>query len=1033
MIELLARHRTAGNLLMLVLMLGGGLMATGVRRELYPDITPKKVEVRVPFPGASTEEVEESVCRPIEEALDAVQQVHELKSEARQGLALVTAEMVEGGDMTAFHADIDAEVAAITSFPEGVEEPVISRTGREDVVMAVLVGGFSDALDLYAYCDDLAVRLRRLPALSTVDLEGFSDRQLRVELDHAALVAHGLSVADVASAIAAESVDRPAGSVETDQRELSVRFTERRRTPQELADLVVRETAGGGRVTLGALGVVRDLFEDAEDRVEVDGRRVGRLVVRKAKTDDSLDVAQAVRDFVAAEQQRAPPGVTLWLTEDGSRGLRDQLQLVITNGWQGMLLVFLTMWLFFTPRLAFWVVLSLPVSFLGAFLFLPAAGLTINVMTLVGLLLALGILMDDGIVIAENVSSHLERGQEALRAAVDGTREVLPGVVSSFLTTVCVLGPLSVLEGDIGKVLGVVPVILVLVLVVSLAEAFWILPGHLAHALAHAGKAPGRFRRWFEGRVAALRDGPVQGLVALALERRYLFVGGMGALLLLALGLLASGRVAFQAFPSTEGDVLVSRVLMPPGTPLARTQEVVDQILAGLEATERELADQQPEGAALVELVNVRFNVNKDAHESGPHLATVAVDLLTTERRGSRLDDIQAAWAAHTGPVLDALSVTFVEPATGGPAGRAIEVRLVGEDLERCDRAAAEVLEWFAGFGGVSNLSDDLRPGRPELRVTMDSGARGLGLTAASLADQVSAAFLGRVADEIQVGADAYEVEVRLADGDRASVDDLAGFRVQLPGGGEAALGSVATIREGRGWSRIARVDGQRSVTITGDVDDRVTNTARLFAAFRTEFVPGFLERWPDLTLDLEGETSEGPKTMASMLQGMLLGVLGVYVLLSLQFRSYSEPLLIMVLIPLTLIGVLGGHLLLGYPFTLPSLLGYIALAGIVVNDSILLVTFTRQAIAAGKPAREAAREGSRARFRAVLLTSATTVVGLLPLLFETSVQAQMLKGLVISISFGMLASTVLVLMVVPALFAILDDLDLLGEPAAGH
>ncbi len=1025
MIGLAARHRTAANLLMALLLVAGVVVLPSIKREQKPDFTPSQVQVRVVYLGGTPEEVEESICRPIEDALESVQGIKSIDSEAQDGVGIVTIEKEDPSDLSAFAADIDSEVSAITSFPEGTEDPVISQLGRDSTVMAVLVGGFSDSTDLYAYCDDLATRLRRLPDVSTVDLEGFSDRQLRVELDAEKLLRHSLSVSDVAVAISAESVERPAGGLESDTAELTLRFTERRRSLRGLENLVVRQDAAGGNVLLGELGVVRDLFENPEERVEVDEERVGRVVVKKAKADDSILVSNSVQSFLEEERSRVSSSISLRTTQDGTKGLLDQLEIVITNGWQGILLVFATLWLFFSPRLAFWVVMSLPVSFLGAFVLMALLGVTINTISLVGFLLALGILMDDGIVIAENVIAHMQRGKGAMQSAIDGTAEVLPGVVSSFLTTLCVLGPLAFLDGDIGVVLGVIPVVLALVLIVSLVEAFWILPSHLGHSLAGYDPAKkSRFRAAFDGAFDWLRKQVVVRATKLVVQQRYLFSGVVAALLIASFALIVSGRVGFQAFPNSEGDVLEARVMMPPGTPLVRTQQVTKQLLEGLRIAEVEVG-KQPDGKKLVELVSVRYNVNDDTSSSGPHLATVSVDLLTTEERSSGLEQIKQAWRQGTGDVIDALAVSIMEPSAGGPAGRAIEVKVSGDDLSELDRAADSMTAWFRTIEGVSNLNDDLRRGKQEVQLQVKPEARALGLDADTIAGQVADAFLGRVVDEIQVGSDQYEVEIRLSDDDRRHLDDLEGFRIMLPEGGGVALGTVAELQLERGWSRIARAGGRRVVTVTGDIDQTVSSTAAVFAVFRDEFMPLFEEQYPGLFIGLDGETAESGKTMNSMLLGMMFGLLGVYMLLSFQFGSYSEPLLVMVLIPLSLIGIISGHWLFHYPFTIPSILGFVALSGIVINDSILMVRFAKTKIEEGVPVHEAVVQATGLRFRAVFLTSMTTVLGLVPLLFESSVQAQTLKGMIISVTFGLMATTVLVLLVIPALYSILSDLGL--------
>ncbi len=1028
MIRLFARHPTAGNLLMVAFSALGIFTLVALQRESMPEVAPSEVEVRVIYPGAGAEEVEEAVCRPLEEALDGISYVEEVRSEALEGLGKVTLKMVEAGDFDAFQGDVDDKISGLDTLPEGAEEPVIKALGTEDRVLAILVSGPATVQELKAYCEDLKDRLRRLPQVSLVEVQGFGDHQLRVELSQEALARYDLGPADVSDAISAQSVDIPAGILETSERDLLARFVERRRTPEQLEDLVIYAEAGGAEIRLGELGRVVDLFDDPFDQVVLGGRRAGRLEVKKTRAEDSLEIADSVRAFVEQERMQMPESVQLVITEDASTNLRGQIGLVVTNGWQGMILVALSLFLFFTLRLAWWVVMGLPVSVLGACIFMPQIGLTVNTLTLVGFLLALGLLMDDAIVIAENIATHKQRGKSGVQAAIDGVNEVKVGVISSFLTTICVLGPLATIGGDIGQRLRVVPMILILVMAVSLIEAFLILPGHLGHALEHQNPGPpGVFRRRIETLMDFIRERLVGRTLDKLLERRYLFVGGAFGLLVACLGLFVGGRIPFQALPDMQGDVIVARILMSQGTPLDRTQKVVAEVLRGLEETNAEWSARQNGGAPLVVESNVRYGRNVDAFESGAHVATVSVDLLTAEKRTGRIDDYLRSWREHAGRQADALEIIFTTPGVGA-AGRPIEVRISSDDLEELATCSREVEEWLGRFDGVQNLLSDLRPGKPEVRLTVIEGTRGLGLDASTIARQVNAAFQGATADELQVGPETYKIDVRLASEGRDTLSDLERFQLPLPGGGHAPLPAVVNLEPGRGWARIARIDGVRTVTVRGDVDTTRGNTAAILEVFQSDFLPGFQEAHPDVTLDLAGEAKESAETRGSMVTKMLVGLMGVFLLLSFQFRSYIEPLIVMVAIPLALIGVILGHLLLGFPFTLPSILGFVALAGVVVNDSILLVEFIKIKLRAGLPAIQAAAQASRARFRAVLLTSSTTIAGLLPLLAEGSLQAQLLKGLVISVTFGLMASTVLVLFVVPCLYAILDDLGLTAE-----
>ncbi len=1022
MIEYFARHPTAANLLMFALVAIGLLGALSLRRETFPDITPSEVQIRVPYLGATAEEVEEAICQRIEDAIDGVRFVKELRADAREGVATVTVEMAEGGDFTTFLADVQSEIDAIDDFPEDTEEPVVTQLGQTDPVLSLVVSGPMSPPDLKAYCEALKDRLQLVPQVSLVEIKGFADHQFRVELSASALMQYSLSTADVAQIIERQSIDLPAGLLETSERELLIRFVEQRRSPEELEELVIVEGPGGAQVKLRDLGVVRDLFEFAEDKVMLHGRRAAIVQVKKTKNQDMIRVAEAVKQLVDEERIRHP-AVELFVTQDTSTLVRDRLQMLLRNGWQGIILVFLTMWLFFNFRLSFWVVMSVPVSFLGAFFFMAQTDMTINMITMVAMLLALGLLMDDGIVIAENIAAHMSRGFKPMDAAIAGVTQVQSGVFSSFLTTVCVLGPLATISGDLGKILRQIPLVLILVLAISLVEAFLILPSHLGHSLKSTERTSW-FRRGVEVVLEFVRSRVVGPAVDVCLRGRYLFVGCVIGLFLVSVSLMAGGVVKFLAFPELDGDVVVARVLLPPGAPLHRTEKVVKQLTDGIERVNAYFAPWQPEGEDLVRTVVVQFNENADAFENGPHVATVTVDLLEAEVRDATVDEILAKWREESGDLTGVIDTVFDEPSIG-PAGRAIEMRVRGNDLAELKQAAQEVIAWLKPFPGVNNLNDDLRPGKSELHVTLREGTLGLGLDAGNVARQLRSAFQGAEADEIQVGSESYEIDVQLRSEDQNTLADLETFYLTGPDGEQIPLASVAEVRQDRGWSRIARVDGLRTVTVRGGVDTRIANSADLLGRLKRDFLPGLAERYPDLRFEFEGQSKEAATTQQSMMRAMLIGLLGVFAILSFQFQSYVEPIVVMIAIPLALIGVLWGHLLLGVDFSMPSMVGFASLAGIVVNDSILLVLFLKNEREAGRDILAACGQASRLRFRAILLTSLTTIAGLLPLLFERSLQAQVLIPLAVSIAFGLMASTVLVLFVVPCMYAILSDFGL--------
>jgi hydrophobic/amphiphilic exporter-1 (mainly G- bacteria), HAE1 family len=1029
-IERFAKHRTAANLLMLLCFALGFYALPLLRRESLPDFAASEVLVSIRYPGATAEEIEEVICQRVEDALDGIKFVKEVTSEAREGVAMLTVEMEDGGEVNVFQNDITVEIEAIDDFPEEVEDPVIRQLGTTDVVMVLLAAGPLRGGDLKVYCEQLKDRLQELPNVSLVEIEGFSNRQFRVELSREKLRRYGLTVQEVADILSRQSVDLPAGIIETRDNDLLLRFVEERRSVAEIEEVVITGVAGGAEIRLRDVGIVVDTFERAEEKSLLGKQRCGVLRIEKTKNQDMIRVADAVRAFVDRERQRHPQ-IDLAITQDASTLVRQRLELLVKNGWQGMLLVFFALWAFFNVRLSFWVVMSLPVSFFGAFFFLPLLGQTINMMTMVAFLLALGLLMDDGIVIAENVARHLSLGKSSMRAAIDGVSEVSSGVISSFLTTVCVLGPLGSLSGFIGKVLQVIPLVLILVMTISLIEAFLILPAHLGHSLKDVGsKEPSRLRRRFDGVIEWLREDIVGRCVKRCVEWRYLFVGGVIGIFLCSLGLMASGVVGFQGFPELEGDVVVGRILLPQGTPLHRTESVVKQVTAALDEVDPEASSDQSPDQRLVQNVSVQFSRNTDAFEEGPHVATITVDLLTSEQRTLTTDEVITEWRKNSGEIPDLLSLTFGEPAFG-PAGRPIEIRFQGSVMAEMKAAAALARDWFASFEGTFNLTDDLRLGKREIRIRLKEGAVGLGLDAATMAGQLQAAFQGATANEIQVGPEQYEVNVQLKAADQDSLADLDDFFFLMSNGKPIPLSTVARIESSRGWSRIARINGRRTVTLIGEVDTRVLNTSRLMKQFEQDIIPKLNKQFPDVQILIEGESQESQDTQASMLRAALIGLIGIFILLSFQFQSWIEPLIVMVAIPLALIGVILGHLIMGLNLSMPSLLGFASLSGVVVNDSILLVLFLKQSRAEGASAAEAASQASSLRFRAILLTSITTVAGLMPLLSESSLQAQLLIPLAVSIAFGLMASTVLVLFVIPCLYVILDDFNLLRHTNA--
>ena len=1022
MIGYFARHRTAATLVMLALLTLGIFAYPSLQRETFPRIAPSKLQITAIWPGSRPEEVEQAVCQRIEDAIDSVNNVSEVICEALEGVATVTVEKTDSVNLDRFTSDVTNAIDGISDFPENVERPVVTQLGRTDFVASVAITGPEDKVSLKAYAEYIKDQMKLWGGIPKIEILGFSDHEIRIELSRANLRSLGVSADDVARAVQRESIDLPSGSLETSDREFLVRYAGERRKVDEFRDLVVVSASNGGQIRLGDIAQISDRFKLDEERIEFDGLPAAILSITKTTDQDTLTVIQRVNGFLDDARTKAPPGIKMAITNDVSSIVSDRLRLLITNAVQGLSLVFLVLWLFFGFRYSFWVAAGLPVSFAGAFFLMVLAGYSINMLTMVGLLIVIGLLMDDAIVIAENVASKFSAGSTPQQAAIEGAGQVLPSVFASFATTACIFGSLAFLKGDIGQILRVVPVVMLFVLIISLVEAFLVLPNHLYHALEKAGSKQGRVQLAVDSGVNWIRDRIVIPTARLAVAWRYLTFGVAIGVLLLAVGAMVGGLIKFSPFPDLDGNVMEARIMMPQGTPLAQTEAVIARIDQALETLNAELSPAQPGGQKLVRSVTHRFSFNSDAGETGPHVATVIADLLDSEKRSSQISDVIEQWRTETGELADVVTLNFTE-GTFGPGGRAIDIRLMGNDLAELSAAAKQLGDWLRRYKGVYNITDDLRPGKPELRITLRDGAATLGVDGRTIADQIRSSFYGFKVDEIQAGAESYEINVKFDAESSDSLADLDTFTITASDGSQIPLSVVAHIKNGRGFSRIRRVNGRRTVTIQGELDSRFGNSTEILNDTRNRFLAELKTLHPGVSSSFEGANADAATTQSSMISGFVLGLIGVYLLLSFQFSSYVEPLVVMIIIPFAFIGAIGGHMLLGLDFTMPSMLGFVALAGIVVNDSILLVNFIKHYHGDTSSVAEAAPLAAGARFRAILLTSLTTVVGLMPLLMETSLQAQVLVPLVTSLAFGLMATTVLVLFIVPAVYTIVDDM----------
>ncbi|KKO44376.1 acriflavin resistance protein [Arsukibacterium ikkense] len=1028
MIRWFAGHPTAANLLLLLLIAAGLFAAPHLKRETFPDYRPVEVSVDVIYRGASAADVEDAICRRLHDAVKSVDYLDEFVCVAQDNLASATAKMTSGGDSLRFINELQTEVNAIKDLPARTEAPVVRELHRSDLIAAVAITSEMSKQQQEDYALSLEQKIMKLPGVARVYIQGQSQRQWQIEIPREVLAQHGLSARELARRVSSQSIDLPLGTLETSNRDILLRFTDQRRSLSELASLVIISEADGGELTLGQIATLREGGEKSEDKIHFNGRPAVVLEVHKSLRGDALTVKDALETLLASERLRFNGQIELAITQDMTSIVRDRLEMLVENGIVGLILVVLVMSVFFRPKLALWAVLGLPAAFMGAFIVMALTGLTLNMMTLVALLMAIGIVMDDAIVITDNIATHAKEAASPLEAVVLGTLQVLPGVLSSFLTTVAVFAPLAFLAGELGAVLQVLPVVLIAALAASLVEAFLILPHHLKSSTSESGnEKESSFRRRFDQGFETFRE-RVGKLADRAVQFRLWVLGGVLTLMLGSAGFIIGGHIGSEAMPAIDGDVLEARILMPQGTPLLRTESVAKQVEAAMERLSKRYTPLQAGEAPLVNAIQVRFNHNPSAREAGAHVATVIADLLTAERRNVTLDELTTAWIEEIGHIAGLERLIIQEPGFG-PAGIPVEIRLQGDNLQTLHVAARELVSHLENYTAVYNVTDDLRLGKPQRTFSLAEGGHGLGLSAEDVASQLRAAFLGEVVDTQRIGDHDIEILVRQGQADRNSLDDLIDYTIILPDGNRVPLEVATTVQERRDWARIIRIDGRRTVTVEANVDTRLSSGQAIVNSLNNAWLESFRSRHPDIDVSFEGQTARSAATGSSIGRGLLIGLIGIFVILSFQFRSYVEPLIVMLSIPLAFIGALWGHVFMGYYISMPSLIGAASLAGIVVNNAILLIQFIKTHRQRGMDVIKAAGQASRDRLRAILISSSTTIVGLLPLLTETSTQATAIKPFVISVVFGLLSATVLVVLVIPAVYVLFDDWGLARDP----
>lgn len=1017
------RNSPSMNTLMIAVLVVGVACMLKLRRERFPEYRPDEITISVSYPGASPAETEQAICLRVEEAIRSIVGIRKIVSSAREGTGSVTAELDSDiDDPGSVLEEVRGAIDRIPSFPEEAEKPVVKLAVKFNPVITVSVfppeGSDPDndpaaEWQLRKVADQVYEEILQLPEVSYASMDQAKHYQIDIEISQATLRKYGLTHRDVADAVRRGNVELPSGSIRTKGGEVLVRASNKQVTGAEIAKIPVLNDVDGTTLTVGDLGTVKDGFDDREIFLRLDGRPHQWIMVRMTPDEDMLTIRDQV--FAYAAQKQMPAGYTIKVWGDWSKQARDRLDLLSRNGVIGLLLVFAVLGLFLDLRLAIWVALGIPISVFGTCAIMLAFDATLNVYSMFAFVMALGIVVDDAIVIAENVYAHRLMGKSGLQASIDGTVEVAPSVINSVLTTVIAFIPLAYVSGDMGKWIAVMPLGLISMLLISLFEALFILPCHLAHCHLPEREADVPL---FQRKVQAAVNGFIERVYVPAfgwsLKNPAIVMAGSAAGLLLAIGLYRGGFTPFVFSPRLDWEFVYTYIEYPKGTPPEIVVDATKRLDAAFWEVEREHL--RPGGQTLV-TTSTRSVGRSNSQDRLRGDVYVEFDPKRVFEQTSS-QEIVARWRDKAGEFPGAERVVFWG-LDQSPGGRPVEFSLLGSDIDELELVAGKIKTQLATYAGVHDIQDSRGPGKWELQMKLKPEAEALGIHLEDLARTVRGAYYGEEVMRLQRGRHEVKLMVRYPENERRSLHQLDEIRVRTKDDEEIPLPVLAEVKAGRGYSNIRRIDQQRAVTITANVDETKGNALEIVTDLRQGFLSDLLAQHPSVQGRWDGQQEQTRQSFTSLMIGFALAIFGMYLLLTLEFRSYVQPLIILAVLPFGLIGAVLGHLLLGSPLTLFSLFGAVTLAGIIANDSIVLVDFINRSREEGTPLETALLESGRRRFRPVMLTSITTVAALLPILAERNTQAQVIIPMAISISFGLMLATFWILFLVPAIFSV--------------
>jgi multidrug efflux pump subunit AcrB len=1015
-VGLFAHHKVAANLLMAIMILSGIFALDRLNVQFFPNFDLDLVTVRVVWTGASAEDIEDGITNPLEQRLRSVDELRKMTSTSTQGISSITLEFNEGVDPLLALDQVRRLVDDFRNLPQDAEKPEVALVTRYESVARLVLTGLERP-------DELRHLARRFESellengIDKVEIRGLPLEEISIQVDQAQLEELDLGLPQIGERVGAFSRDLPAGAIGRGEATRELRSLDKRRDALEFAQIPIK-TEETLNLQLGDIAEIERVPRDSTLRLSMNGTPAVEMILQRAETGNSLAAAKALDEWLAETRPLLPPGVELVVYDASWELIRDRIMLLVTNGAGGLVLVVAILFLFLSGRVAFWVAWGIPVSFMATLFILYLAGGSINMMSLFALIMALGIIVDDAIVVGEDAMAHHQMGEDPLLAAEGGVRRMLAPVVASSLTTIAAFLPLMLVGGVIGNILNVIPLVIVAVILASLLESMLVLPGHLRSAFVHSHKVkPDSLRARLDRGFEYFRDRLFRPLVTVAVHHRFATIASAVAALMIAVGLLAGGRLGFVFFPTPEGQIVTANATFVAGTPRARIDSFLEHLDETLWETERAF----DQGKLVNLAIALHGSKGDSSGSSADQLGALQVELVPPDARDVRNEAFIRAWQARI-ELPAGLEGFTIASRRAGPPGRDLTVRLFGADAATLKAAALDISEVLKGISGVTAVEDDMAFGREQIIYSLTPAGQALGLTVADLGTQLRTAFEGQLVQIFQDGADEVEVRVKLPKAERERLGTLERINIRLPDGTSVPLTTVAHWRSQRGFEILRHAEGKLAVEVSADVDSEANNAGAIIEGLIASTLPE-LEANYGISYSFEGRSADQRETLGDMRKGLILGLILIYIILTWVFSSYGWPLVVMTAIPFGLTGALFGHWLIGIDVTILSLFGMFGLSGIVINDSIILVKFYQEQLDQGVASRDALIEAACQRLRAVLLTSLTTIAGLTPLLFEKSVQAQFLIPMATSIAFGLGFATLLVLLVIPALLSIHDSL----------